>query len=93
MGINIKHLVYQAHLDLLARCQPEDMETIITRERRRWTRHVLGEVANSITKNCNPLDLRGKAEAWSAEDNLVKNYGSGNEDHEPQLGHHPEAGQ
>ena len=27
------------------------------------------------------------------EDNLAKNCGSGNEEHEPQLGHHPEAGQ
>ena len=87
--------------------------------------------------SCNPLDPRGKAEAWLTKDNLVKNCGSGNEEsrtwtaagassrgwpvtargggasllpytpagmmgsdddktillHEPQLGHHPEAGQ
>ena len=29
----------------------------------------------------------------TSEDSLAKNYGSGNEEHEPQLGHHPEAGQ
>ena len=43
--------------------------------------------------SCNPLDPRGKAEAWSSEDNLAKNCGTRNEEHEPQLGHHPEAGQ
>ena len=43
-------------------------------------------------QSCNPLDPRGKAKAWSTEDNLAKNCGSGNEEHEPQLGHHPEAG-
>ena len=36
--------------DLLARCQPEDMETVITRKRRRWIGHVLRKDANSITK-------------------------------------------
>ena len=36
--------------DLLARCQQEDMETIITRKRWRWIGHVLREDANSITK-------------------------------------------
>ena len=35
---------------------------------------------------------RGKAEAWSTEDNLAKNCGSGNENDEPQLGHQPAAG-
>ena len=44
-------------------------------------------------QSCNPLDPRGKADAWSTEDNLAKNCGSGNEEHDPQLGHHPEAGQ
>ena len=39
------------------------------------------------------MDPRGKAEAWSTEDNLAKNYGSRNKEHELQLGHHPEAGQ
>ena len=34
---------------LLARCQQEDMETIITRKRWRWIRHVLRKDANSIT--------------------------------------------
>ena len=33
----------------LARCQQEDMETIITRKRWRWIRHVLRKDANSIT--------------------------------------------
>ena len=36
--------------DLLARCQQEDMETIITRKRWRWTEHVLRKDDNSITK-------------------------------------------
>ena len=36
--------------DLLARCQQEDMETIITRKRWRWIGHVLHKDANSITK-------------------------------------------
>ena len=60
-------------------------------------------------QSCDPLDSRGKAEAWLTEENLVKNCGdnlakncgdnlakncgSGTEEHEPQLGHHPEAGQ
>ena len=44
-------------------------------------------------QSCNPLDSRGKAEAWSTKDNLVRNCGSGNEENKPQLGHHPEAGQ
>ena len=44
-------------------------------------------------QGCNPLDPRGKAEAWSTKDNLAKNCGSGNEEHEPQLRNHPEAGQ
>ena len=44
-------------------------------------------------QSCNPLDPRGKAEAWLTKDILVKNCGSGNEEDEPQLGHHPEAGQ
>ena len=43
-------------------------------------------------QSCNPLDPRGKAEAWSTEDNLAKNCGSGNKEHEPKLGHHPETG-
>ena len=30
---------------------------------------------------------------WSSEDNLGKNCGGRNEEDEPQLGHHPEAGQ
>ena len=41
----------------------------------------------------NPLDSRGKAEAWSTEDTLEKDCGRRNEEYEPQLGHHPEAGQ
>ena len=44
-------------------------------------------------QSCNPPDPRGKVEAWSIEDNLVKNCGSRDQEHEPQLGHHPEAGQ
>ena len=36
--------------DLLARCQQEDMETIITRRRWCWIGHVLRKDANSITK-------------------------------------------
>ena len=44
-------------------------------------------------QSCNPLDPRGKAKAWSTEDNLAKNCGSGNKGHEPQLGYHPETGQ
>ena len=36
--------------DLLARCQQEDTETIITRKRCRWIGHVLRKDANSITK-------------------------------------------
>ena len=44
-------------------------------------------------QSCNPLNPRGKAEAWSTEDNLVKNCGSRNEKEEPQRGHHPKAGQ
>ena len=43
-------------------------------------------------QSCNLLDPRGKAEAWLIEDNPVKNCGSGTEEHEAQLGHHPEAG-
>ena len=39
------------------------------------------------------LEPRVKAEAWSTEDNLAKNCRSGTEEHEPQLGYHPEAGQ
>ena len=44
-------------------------------------------------QSCNPLDPRGKVEVWSTEDNLAKNCVSRHEEHEPQLGHHPEAGQ
>ena len=36
--------------DLLARCQQEDMGTIITRKRWHWIGHVLRKDANSITK-------------------------------------------
>ena len=36
--------------DLLARCQQEDMEIIITRKRWPWIGHVLLKDANSITK-------------------------------------------
>ena len=69
------------------------METIITRKRWRWVGHVPRKDANSITKGCNPLDPREKAEAWLTEDNLAENLGSENEEHKPELGHHPEAGQ
>ena len=31
-------------------------------------------------QSCNPLDPRGKAEAWLTEDNLAKKCGSGNEE-------------
>ena len=44
-------------------------------------------------QSCNPVDLRGKVEAWSTEENPVENCGGRNEEHEPHLGHHPEAGQ
>ena len=44
-------------------------------------------------QRCNALDSRGKADTWSTKDNPLKNCGSGNEEHELQLGHHPEAGQ
>ena len=67
--------------DLLARSQQEHMETIITRKRWRWIGHVLRKDANSITNH------------HSTEGNLAKNCGSGSEDHEPLLGHHPETGQ
>ena len=77
---------------LLARCQKEDMETIITRKRWRWIEHVLRKMPIHH-QSCNPLETRGKAEVWSTEDNLVKNCGSRNEEDELQLGHHPEAGQ
>ena len=76
--------------DLSPRCQEEDMETIITRNRWRWIGHVLRKECQLHYQSCNPLDPRGKAEAWSTEDNLAKNCRSGNED-EPQLGRHPEA--
>ena len=36
--------------DLLAQCQQEDMETIITRRQWRWIGHVLHKDVNSITK-------------------------------------------
>ena len=36
--------------DLLAQCQQEDMETIITRKRWRWIGHVLRKDADFITK-------------------------------------------
>ena len=36
--------------DLLAQCQQEDAETIITWKRWRWIGHVLHKDANSITK-------------------------------------------
>ena len=58
--------------DLLARCQQEDMETIITRKRWRWIGHVLHKGCQLHHQSCNPLDPRGKAEAWSTEDNLAK---------------------
>ena len=79
--------------DLLARCQQEDMGTIIARKRWRWIGHVLHKGCQLHHQSCNPLDPRGKAQAWSTEDNLAKNCGNGNEEREPQLGHHPEAGQ
>ena len=39
-----------SNCDLLARCQQEDMETIITRKQLRWMGQVLRKDANSITK-------------------------------------------
>ena len=33
------------------------------------------------------------AEAWSTKDEFAKNCESGQEEDEPQLGHHPKAGQ
>ena len=76
-----------------ARCQQEDMETIITREAMAlcWARAAQG--CQLHHQSCNPLDPRGKLEAWSTEDNLEKNCGSGNEENEPQVGHQSEAGQ
>ena len=73
--------------DLLARCQREDMETTMARKRWRWIGHVLRKDANSITKLKSTGTQRDRTEAWSTEDNLAKNCGSGNEEHEPQLGH------
>ena len=49
-----------------------------------WARAVQG--CQLHHQSCNPLDPRGKAEAWSTKDNLAKNCGSGNEEHESQLG-------
>ena len=46
--------------DPLARCQQEDMETIITRKRWRWTGHVLCKDANSITKVATHWTPEGK---------------------------------
>ena len=46
--------------DLLARCQQEGMETIITRKRWRWIGHVLRKDANSITKLAIHLTPEGK---------------------------------
>ena len=45
-------------------------------------------------QSCNPPDPRGrgKVEAWLTEDNLAKNCGSRNEEHESQLGHAPSRG-
>ena len=52
-----------------------------------------GQGCQSHHQSCNPLDPGGRggegAEAWSTEDNLAKNCASGNEEHEPQVGHHP----
>ena len=56
-----------------------------------WARAVQG--CQLRHQSCDPLYPRGKAEAWSTEDNLAKNCGSRTEEHEPQLRHHPEAGQ
>ena len=45
---------------LLARCQQEDMETIVTWKRWRWIGHVLPKDANSITKVAIHLTPEGK---------------------------------
>ena len=78
--------------DLLAGCQKDGMETIITRKRWRWIWHVRRKDTYSATKVAISLDPRGKAKEWSTESNSAKNRGSRNEEHEPQLGHSPEAG-
>ena len=38
-------------------------------------------------------EVSGSGEEALTEDNLTKNCGGENEEREPQLGHHPEAGQ
>ena len=76
--------------DLLARCQQEDMETIITRKRRCWIGHVLHEDANSTTEVATTGPTK-EGRSMSTKDNLAENCGSRNK--EPQLGHNPEAGQ
>ena len=81
------------HLQLWPLSTMPARETIITRKWWCWIGHVLHKGCQLHHQSCNPLDPRGKAEAWWTEDNRVKNYGSGNEEHERELGHHPEAGQ
>ena len=56
-----------------------------------WARAVQG--CQLHHQSCDPLDPRGKVEAWLTKDNLAKNCGNRNEEDEPQLGHHQEAGQ
>ena len=49
-----------SHRDLLARCQQEDMETIITRKQWCWIGHVLLKDANSTTKGAIHWTPEGK---------------------------------
>ena len=55
-----------------------------------WARAAQG--CQLCHQSCSALDSKGKAEEWSTKDNLAKASGSGNEDHEPHLGYHPDAG-
>ena len=49
-----------SNCDLLARCQQEDMETIITRKQLRWMGQVLRKETNSINKGAIHWTPEGK---------------------------------
>ena len=92
---NPTHLLVKSHL------QPWPLSTVPARghgDHRHqevmaldWARAAQG--CRLHHQSYNPLGPRGKAEAWSTEDKLTKNFESRNEEDDTQLGHHPEAGQ
>ena len=79
--------------DLLARCQQEDMETIITRKRCCWVGHVLCKDANSITKVAIHWTPEGKQKRGRPKTTWQRTVEVEMKNMNHSWGHHPEAGQ